>query len=73
MQTIWNERQQRRLIDVALLWGKTMLIKSMAATLKTMEAVPLLAFYEKVGRICTSYIMSTINELSLFGFEAVED
>ena len=67
MKTIWNEKHQRDIIEVAKLWGSMMLTKGYLATLSTLTENK--EFFIKIGKLFGKKLLEETPQLYFYGFE----
>ncbi len=65
-KVIWNYKYQRRILDVAILWGQMKLLDNLYATLNSLTLNK--AFYLKISQVFCSHIA---NSCPLIGFYGV--
>lgn len=68
MNTIWNERRQKEIIEVARFWSITQIIEGFIDTLNDVTDPELKNYFYKVGKIFIKGLMKDAPQIFLYGF-----
>lgn len=68
MNTIWNERRQKEIIEVARFWSITQIIEGFIDTLNDVTDPELKNYFYKVGKIFIKSLMKDAPQIFLYGF-----
>lgn len=68
MNTIWNERRQKEIIEVARFWSITQIIEGFIDTLNDVTHPELKNYFYKVGKIFIKGLMKDAPQIFLYGF-----
>ena len=67
MNTIWNEKHQRHIIEVSKLWGVMMFAKGFISSIDAVKENN--ALFRKIGKVFCKKLLEDVPQIHFYGFE----